>query len=97
MVVIMYIILVYDIVMDKQGSKVSRHVFKICKKYLTHVQNSVFEGELTKAQLARLRSELNRWIRKDVDSVIIFKNRNKNWLDKEFMGRDLTDLTSNIF
>ena len=54
MVVIMYIILVYDIVMDKQGSKVSRHVFKICKKYLTHVQNSVFEGELTKAQLARL-------------------------------------------
>lgn len=97
MVVIMYIILVYDIVMDKQGSKVSRHIFKICKKYLTHVQNSVFEGELTKAQLARLRSELNRWIRKDVDSVIIFKNRNKNWLDKEFMGQDLTDLTSNIF
>lgn len=97
MVVIMYIILVYDIVMDKQGSKVSRHVFEICKKYLTHVQNSVFEGELTKAQLARLRSELNRWIRKDVDSVIIFKNRNKNWLDKEFMGQDLTDLTSNIF
>lgn len=93
----MYIILVYDIVMDKQGSKVSRHVFKICKKYLTHVQNSVFEGELTKAQLARLRSELNRWIRKDVDSVIIFKNRNKNWLDKEFMGQDLTDLTLNIF
>ena len=93
----MYIILVYDIVMDKQGSKVSRHVFKTCKKYLTHVQNSVFEGELTKAQLARLRSELNRWIRKDVDSVIIFKNRNKNWLDKEFMGQDLTDLTSNIF
>lgn len=93
----MYIILVYDIVMDKQGSKVSRHVFEICKKYLTHVQNSVFEGELTKAQLARLRSELNRWIRKDVDSVIIFKNRNKNWLDKEFMGQDLTDLTSNIF
>ena len=93
----MYIILVYDIVMDKQGSKVSRHVFKICKKYLTHVQNSVFEGELIKAQLARLRSELNRWIRKDVDSVIIFKNRNKNWLDKEFMGQDLTDLTSNIF
>lgn len=97
MVVIMYIILVYDIVMDKQGSKVSRHIFKIFKKYLTHVQNSVFEGELTKAQLARLRSELNRWIRRDVDSVIIFKNRNKNWLDKEFMGQDLTDLTSNIF
>lgn len=97
MVGIMYVILVYDIVMDKQGSKVSRHVFKICKKYLTHVQNSVFEGELTKSQLAKLKNELNKWIRQGIDSVIIFKNRNKDWLDKEFMGQDLTDLTSNIF
>lgn len=93
----MYVILVYDIVMDKQGAKVGRRVFKICKKYLTHVQNSVFEGELTKAQLTKLKNELSKWIRQDVDSVIIFKNRNKNWLDKEFMGQDLTDLTSNMF
>lgn len=97
MVIIMYIILVYDIVMDKKGVKVSRHVFKICKKYLTHVQNSVFEGELTRAQLSKLKSELDEWIRQDIDSVIIFKNRNKTWLDKEFMGKDLTDITSNIF
>ena len=93
----MYVVLVYDISQNNNGQRRWSHVFKTCKKYLTHIQNSVFEGELTKAQLARLRSELNRWIRKDVDSVIIFKNRNKNWLDKEFMGQDLTDLTSNIF
>ena len=97
MVIDMYVILVYDIVMDKQGAKVSRHVFKICKKNLTHVQNSVFEGELTKSQLESLKNELDRWIRQNVDSVIIFKNRNKDWLDKEFMGQDLTDLTSDIF
>lgn len=35
--------------------------------------------------------------RQNVDSVIIFKNRNKDWLDKEFMGQNLTDLTSDIF
>lgn len=97
MVVTMYIILVYDIVMDKQGAKVSRNVFKICKKYLSHIQNSVFEGELTKAKLASLKNELDEWIRQNIDSVIIFKNRNKNWLEKDFMGQDLTDLTSNMF
>ncbi|WP_270451671.1 CRISPR-associated endonuclease Cas2, partial [Lactobacillus crispatus] len=59
---------------NKKGARVSRNVFKICKKYLTHVQKSVFEGELTTAQLAKLKSELNKWIRNDEDTIIIFKN-----------------------
>ena len=87
-----YAFLFYDV----KENRVNK-VFKICKKYLTHVQNSVFEGELTKSQLESLKNELDRWIRQNVDSVIIFKNRNKDWLDKEFMGQDLTDLTSDIF
>lgn len=93
----MYVILVYDINLDGTGNKVLRHVFKICKRYLTHVQNSVFEGELTKAQLNKLKTELKKWIRKDTDSVIIFKNQNKNWLKKEYLGKNLTDITSNFF
>lgn len=93
----MYVILVYDINLDGTGNKVLRHVFKICKRYLTHVQNSVFEGELTKAQLNKLETELKKWIRKDTDSVIIFKNQNKNWLKKEYLGKNLTDITSNFF
>ena len=47
MVVIMYIILVYDILSDENGARISRNIFKICKKYLTNVQKSVFEGEIT--------------------------------------------------
>jgi CRISPR-associated protein Cas2 len=43
----MYIILVYDIEMDEGGARAARRIFKICKKYLTHVQKSVFEGEIT--------------------------------------------------
>lgn len=70
---------------NKKGARVSRNVFKICKKYLTHVQKSVFEGELTTAQLAKLKSELNKWIRNDEDTIIIFKNNNKKWLRKEFL------------
>ncbi|WP_192944033.1 CRISPR-associated endonuclease Cas2 [Ligilactobacillus agilis] len=69
----------------------------ICKKYLSHVQKSVFEGELTKSQLKKLTIELRKWIRDDKDSVIIFKNRNKKWLDKQFLGMDMSDETSNFF
>ena len=58
----MYIILVYDIALDQNGAKVLRHVFKICKKYLSHVQKSVFEGELTKSQLQKLTTELDKWV-----------------------------------
>ncbi|AUJ32820.1 MAG: CRISPR-associated endonuclease Cas2 [Liquorilactobacillus nagelii] len=93
----MYIILVYDIALDQNGAKVLRHVFKICKKYLSHVQKSVFEGELTKSQLQKLTTELDKWVRNDKDSIIIFKNRNKNWLDKKFIGLDMSDETSNFF
>ena len=93
----MYIILVYDIALDQNGAKVLRHVFKICKKYLSHVQKSVFEGELTKSQLKKLTIELRKWIRDDKDSVIIFKNRNKKWLDTQFLGMDMSDETSNFF
>ncbi|WP_057871222.1 CRISPR-associated endonuclease Cas2 [Liquorilactobacillus ghanensis] len=58
---------------------------------------SVFEGELTKSQLQKLTVEFNNWIRDDKDSVIIFKNRNKNWLTKQFIGMDTSAATSNFF
>ena len=51
----MYVILVYDINSDGNGQKVLNRVFKICKRYLTHIQNSVFEGELSEAQIIKLR------------------------------------------
>ena len=58
----------------------------ICKKYLTHIQNSVFEGEISKVQLVKLQRELDEYIDKQQDSVIIFKSRQERWLDKEFWG-----------
>ena len=57
----------------------------------------MFEGELTKSQLKKLTIELRKWIRDDKDSVIIFKNRNKKWLDKQFLEMDMSDETSNFF
>ena len=70
----MYVVLVYDVSQEENGARRWSRIFKICKKYLTHIQNSVFEGELSKAQLAQLQKELNEYINKELDSVIIFKS-----------------------
>lgn len=91
----MYVILVYDIQLDEEGPRVLRKVFKMCKRYLTHIQNSVFEGELTEGQVFALRTELNKFLRNSVDSCIIFKSNNQKWLEKEFWTR-VDDKTSNI-
>lgn len=93
----MYVILVYDINLEeKEGQKVLRNVFKTCKKYLVHIQNSVFEGELLESQMLKLKAELNNYIREDKDSVIVFKSRSQRWLDKEFLGKVEDDKTSNF-
>lgn len=80
---------------NKVGARVLRNVFKTCKKYLHHIQNSVFEGELSKAKLEKLKYELKEWIRDDKDSLIIFVENDSKWLKKEFIGvKD--DKTSNM-
>lgn len=66
------------------------------QKYLVHIQNSVFEGELLESQALKLKSELNRWIREDKDSVIFFKSRSQRWLEKEFWGKVEDDVTDNF-
>lgn len=92
----MYILLVYDIISDEKGAYISRNVFKICKRYLCNIQKSVFEGNISKAQLYSLKNELKKYIRKNKDSVIIFISRSENWIEKEFLGKE-EDLTSNFF
>ncbi len=91
----MYVILVYDIVTDNEGKKILPKVFKTCKKYLTHIQNSVFEGNLSKPNSTQLQNELNKYIRKDKDSVVMFHTREERWLSKEFWGK-VDDKTSNF-
>lgn len=83
----MYVVLVYDISQENNGHKRSSHVFKTCKKFLSHIQNSVFEGEISKVQLVKLQKELKPYVDNQIDSVIIFKSRQEKWLDKEFWGK----------
>lgn len=93
----MYVILVYDINLEeKEGQRVLRKIYKTCKKYLIHIQNSVFEGELLDSQILKLEKEISGYIRQRCDSVIMFKSRNKKWLDKEFIGKVEDDKTDNF-
>ena len=50
---LMYVILVYDINQKRVGK-----ALKICRKYLTHIQKSVFEGNITESRLKALKEEL---------------------------------------
>lgn len=77
----MFVILVYDF----EEARVNK-VHKICKKYLTWIQKSVFEGELTEALLRMLISEIERVIVKDRDSVVIYKFTNRNYYERQIMG-----------
>ena len=84
----MYVVLVYDISQEENGARRWSRIFKICKKYLSHIQDSVFEGELSNAQLERFKQELKGHINQELDSVILFKSRQEKWLDKEFWGKE---------
>lgn len=77
----MYIILVYDVDKKRCGK-----MLRICRKYLHHIQNSVFEGEITEGKLEELKIRLKNVMKEETDSLIIFKSRNEKWLDKEIVG-----------
>ncbi len=86
----MYVIIVYDV-----GQERVARVCKYLRRSLKWVQNSVFEGELTKAQLTRIKAGLSKLISEDMDSVIIYQSRDEKWLDREVMGQEKSP-TSNI-
>ncbi len=78
----MYVILVYDINKNRVGK-----MLKLCRRYLTWIQNSVFEGQITRAKLEELKLKADK-IMKDGDSLIIFISRDSKWLEKEIVGEE---------
>lgn len=77
----MLVILVYDINKKRVGK-----VLKICRKYLSHVQKSVFDGNLTKSKLKSLKEEIKKAIVFDEDSVVIYTTEAKAFIKKEQIG-----------
>lgn len=87
----MYLIVVYDIKQESNYAKRQRNVFKTCKKYLKHIQNSVFEGELDKSQYIEMTVELKKHLKKDIDSCLAFSSRNNIWMKKEFITQKIDE------
>ena len=77
----MFVIIVYDI-----GIKRVNKVLKICRKYLTWIQNSVLEGEIEEPGLMKLMNELKKVIDEDEDSLLIYKFRTTKYFSRELIG-----------
>jgi CRISPR-associated protein Cas2 len=79
----MWVIIVYDI-NEKRVAK----VLKYLRSFLNWIQNSVFEGELTFAELKKVKSGLKKLMKTEEDSVIIFSSSLSNEYKKEIIGLD---------
>jgi len=84
----MYVIVVYD-VWDKKTNKIHKYL----KKRLHWIQNSVFEGELSKSEFIRMKKELLKLLKEfkkenpdRQNSIIIFSMPFKGALEKEILG-----------
>lgn len=77
----MYVLLVYD-VEEKRVAK----ALKVCRVYLNWVQNSVFEGEITEGKLKELYGRLKKIIKKEKDSIMVYKFNSEKAFEKEILG-----------
>jgi len=87
----MYVIIVYDVSVER--------VAKVCqflRRYLNWVQNSVFEGELTKAELEKVKLGLKDIIKESEDSIAFYILPSEKPLKKEFLGVKKMDISTII-
>ena len=77
----MYVIIVYDVEVERVDK-----VRKFLRMYLHWRQNSVFEGEISDAQLVKIRTGLKEIADEKADSVIIYKIRSERDFETELIG-----------
>ena len=84
-------IIVYD-----AGVKRLNKVRIFLKQYLNWVQNSVFEGELTKAEYLRIRLRLKDLIDEDEDCIFIYSVRDRKYLEIDELGTRKAEINTII-
>lgn len=77
-----YVIAVYDV-----GVKRNTKALKLFRRYLSWVQNSVFEGELSPSQLAELEDATLRLL-EESDSVILYEWRTRAYSERRVLGAE---------
>lgn len=77
----MFVIVVYDI-----NKKRVAKCHKICRKYLYPIQKSVFEGDISQKNLNQLKSELERNVEYEQDSICIYELDSQRYAHKLLLG-----------
>ena len=83
-----YAIVMYDIadIESQSGKNRVTKVFKICKKYFSHHQKSVFKGEITPSRFLKFKSEIQKVIDEKLDFVSIIKLQSKAVFQEDIIG-----------
>lgn len=68
------------------GEKRVTKALKISRKYLTWIQNSVFEGEISISSFTKLKYELKKIMKEDEDSIIFYILRTTQYSSRELLG-----------
>lgn len=84
-------IIVYDAA-PKRGVK----LLKYLRKHLMWIQNSVFEGEVTKSQLSVILKGIKDIINSEYDSVIYYTFNSKKYSSRGVLGVERNDTDSFI-
>lgn len=79
----MLVIMVYDV-----GQKRVAKMLKTGRRYLSWVQNSVLEGQLSPGIFAKLKKDVKKIIEEDEDSVIFYTWRSEQYTTREIMGKE---------
>ncbi|MDR1730811.1 MAG: CRISPR-associated endonuclease Cas2 [Synergistaceae bacterium] len=84
----MFVLMFYDV-----GEKRVAKVLKTARRYLTWIQNSVLEGDLTPAQLEALKIDVKKVIDEKYDSVLLYVWRVERYMQRDSLGveRGTTD------
>jgi len=80
-----YVIVVYDVQADRTPK-----FLNYLRRYLTHVQNSVFEGELTEGKLEEVKTTLESMLESG-ESVMVYRMSSEKYVDRFVFGTDPMD------
>jgi CRISPR-associated protein Cas2 len=79
----MYVVIAYDVNVERVNK-----VKKFLRRYLHWIQNSLFEGEISEADLEEIKLGLRKIIDENEDMIVIYKFRSKKAMKKEILGFD---------
>ncbi|AKH97363.1 CRISPR-associated endonuclease Cas2 [Halanaeroarchaeum sulfurireducens] len=77
-----YVVVVYDV----QAHRTQKFL-KFLRQYLVHVQNSVFEGEVTEGDIEEIKHRLESML-EDEESVILYRMASEKYVTRTVYGTD---------